>query len=108
MFEVGGFLKNQILFYFLFLIHAFLGMPFPLVTFGHRKVEPRSIIPYSFEGSHGPANSLLESLRVHKLQTSYSTGVSRVVLGQNFIQEDPGVRISVPSAAVSFTYFTLV
>ncbi|ORC85358.1 uncharacterized protein TM35_000351020 [Trypanosoma theileri] len=50
-------------------------------------------------------------LRVYwfnKLQTSYSTGISRVVLGQNFIQEGPGVRAGVPSEAVSFTLFTLV
>ncbi|ORC91918.1 uncharacterized protein TM35_000041320 [Trypanosoma theileri] len=83
-------------------------MAFPLLAFSHRKLEPMLIIPYSFEGGNGPANSLLESLRVHKLQTSYSTGISRVVLGENFIQEDPGARISLPSEAVSFTYFTLV
>ncbi|ORC81350.1 uncharacterized protein TM35_001191010 [Trypanosoma theileri] len=107
MFQVGSLLKNQFLFIFLFNTCA-LRNGIPLVAFGHRNVKPMLIIPYYFEGSHGTPNSLLESFWVHKLQTSYSTGISRVVLGQNDIQEGPGACISVPSAAVSFTYFTLV
>ncbi|ORC88122.1 uncharacterized protein TM35_000181790 [Trypanosoma theileri] len=107
MFEVGGLLKNQILFIFLFST-CVLCDAIPLVAFGHRKLESRTITSYSFGGSHGPANSYPESLRVHRLQTSYSTVSSRVVLGQNFIQEGPGARISVSSAAVSFIYCPLV
>ncbi|ORC82114.1 uncharacterized protein TM35_000971020 [Trypanosoma theileri] len=91
MFEVGGLLKNQILFIFLFNT-CVLGNGNPLAKFRHRKLEPMSIIPYYFEGSHGPANSLLESLLFHKQQPSCSTVASRVVLGQNLIQEGPGAR----------------
>ncbi|ORC82528.1 uncharacterized protein TM35_000881070 [Trypanosoma theileri] len=107
MFEVGGLLKNQILFIFLFNT-CVLGNGIPLVTFGPRKLEPMSIIPYYFGEAMGHQIFFLESLRVHKLQTSYNTVASGVVLRQNFIQEAPGVRISVPSAAVSFIYCTLV
>ncbi|ORC91291.1 uncharacterized protein TM35_000062960 [Trypanosoma theileri] len=107
MFEVGGLLENQILFILLFNT-CVLRNDIPLVTFGHRKLKPMPIIPYSFVGSHGPLCPFLGSLRIHKLKTSYSTGASRVVLIQNFIQEYSGACIIVPSAAVSFTYCTLV
>ncbi|ORC83565.1 uncharacterized protein TM35_000651270 [Trypanosoma theileri] len=106
MFEVGGLPKKTKFFLFFFNTCVFRN-GLPLAAFGHQKLEPMPIIPYSFEGSHGSVNSLLESLRVHKLQISYSTGAGRVVLGENFIQEGPGARISVPSAAV-FLYISLL
>ncbi|ORC82806.1 uncharacterized protein TM35_000831070 [Trypanosoma theileri] len=97
MFEVSGLLKKN--FFFIFNT-CVLRNGVPLVAFGRRKLEPMSIIPYYFEGSHGPANSLLESSRDHRLKTSYSTGNSRIVLGQNFIQEDPGALPRSNAAAV--------
>ncbi|ORC77520.1 uncharacterized protein TM35_002661000 [Trypanosoma theileri] len=95
MFEVGGLLKNQILFIFLFNTYV-LRNGIPLATFGLRKVGvqcPLSLI--ILREAMVQQILFLESLRVHKLKTSSSTVASRVVLGQNFIQEGLVARVSV-------------